>query len=155
MADVLSAELDRYVHAAMARRWAWGEVDCFLFVADWVERATGLDPAGVWRGAYTTEREARRLMKRHGGPLALAARGLAAAGCAATTAPGRGDVALVRVPLKEWRGRLIVVPVGAICLRGGLWMVRVRDGLVFRNFGVLQAWGVPHGGRGRCAAAGR
>jgi len=165
VADVpaeLSALLDGYLCEAGRRRWSWGDVDCFLFVADWIERITGIDCAGEYRGAYTTSREARRLIKDNGGPVAFADVLLARAGCVATKSPQQCDVALVRVRFAQATeaGRLVMSsaattrptrtvfgPIGAICRRPGLWAVKPADapGLVFGDFPLIQAWALPHG----------
>jgi hypothetical protein len=161
----LSAPFDEYLCAAGRRHWAWGEIDCFLFVADWVERITGIDCAGDYRGTYTSEREARRLIKDNGGPIAFADALLGRAGCVATEHPKAGDVALVRlvfgrgaVPQASLvfprlvedvlppRRRIILGPVGAICRRPQLWAVKPSDapGLAFGNFPVIRAWALPN-----------
>lgn len=159
------AELDDYLCTAGRRRWGWGEVDCFLFVADWVERVTGVDCAGEYRGAYASEREARRLIKLNAGPVAFAGALLARAGYVETAGPQAGDVALVRVafgcgvsPSRNLvfpgmtekasapQRRVVFGPVGAILRRPGFWAVKPSDapGLVFANFPVIQAWTLPH-----------
>lgn len=143
--------LPDYLSAVTARRWAWGECDCLIFLADWLERATGIDPAGEYRGGYDDERGARRVIQAAGGIFALVDRCAARAGLQdvlpSLVCPG--DIGLVQVPLKPWRDRMINVPCGAICLRRDLWAVRTREGVSAMAFPLLRAWGlqppVPHG----------
>jgi hypothetical protein len=140
-----SDELRAYLAEAGRRPFRWGECDCFLFAADWVLRVTGRDPAGAWRGGYADERTARRLMKAHGGPLALAQGLLAAAGCEETKTPGIGDVALVKISVR--RGRwLIAVPAGAILVRADMWAVKCAGAsLAIGRFPLIRAWTLPNG----------
>lgn len=50
----------------------WGEMDCCLFVADVLRARHGKDYAERWRGSYSTEFGARRLVAKHGGLEGLA-----------------------------------------------------------------------------------
>lgn len=68
--------LTRYIRDAMRRPFEWGAHDCCLFPADWVLRVTGIDPAADWRGGYTDEEGARRLVEAAGGLPSLFARGM-------------------------------------------------------------------------------
>lgn len=147
MADVLKT----YLGSAGRSPFAWAECDCYLFVADWVERVTGVDPAGEYRGAYTTSREARNIIRQHGGPLVFADALLARAGCERIIASVAdvGDVALVQVALKVIanKNKVIMVPVGAIKVKDGLWAVKTTGAtLTIGDFAVLRAWAVPRHG---------
>lgn len=134
--------LSRYLSEAATRPWAWGEFDCLLFLADWVERSTGIDPAGEYRGVYHDECSARRLIKSVGGIAALVERCAARVGFIETQAPRRGDIGLVRVGLKRFRERIIMVPMGAICLRPALWAIKPADGhqIMAQSFPLIRAW---------------
>ncbi|MCX0428913.1 DUF6950 family protein [Aeromonas veronii] len=56
-----------HIEAAIGRPFVWGESDCCLFTADACIAVAGVDPAAVYRGRYTTEIGARRvLLKEHG-----------------------------------------------------------------------------------------
>lgn len=150
MADVLTGKtgvkallLPAYLREAGRRPFRWGELDCFLFVADWVERATGIDPAGEYRGAYTNMREGRNIIRDNGGPMRFAGELIGRSGCRETGRPVRGDVGLVRAAFaRRRRGRVILVPVGAICLRENMWAIKSAGvpALAFGAFPVLQAW---------------
>lgn len=64
------------LEACIAERWArpfeWGVHDCTLFAADCVLAVTGVDHAADFRGKYTTEIGARKLLLRAGGLEAIA-----------------------------------------------------------------------------------
>lgn len=48
-------------------QFEWGRLDCCLFVADVLLELTGKDYAAPWRGSYTSEFGARRLLVKYGG----------------------------------------------------------------------------------------
>lgn len=56
--------LEAHLHESSG--FAWGERDCALWCAEWVRKATGNDLGTTWRGRYTTEAGAKRLMIRRG-----------------------------------------------------------------------------------------
>lgn len=58
--EILYAEIDKH-HA-----FEWGKKDCALFVADIVEKMTGIDYAKPFRGKYTTEKGAYMALKKYG-----------------------------------------------------------------------------------------
>ncbi|MEW7867465.1 DUF6950 family protein [Aeromonas diversa] len=61
------ARLLSHIEAAMGRPFVWGQSDCCLFTADACAAVSGVDPAADYRGRYTTEIGARRvLLKQHG-----------------------------------------------------------------------------------------
>lgn len=139
MADLLTD----YLRQAARKPWAWGRCDCFLFFLDWVERVTGIDPMADTRGTYDTERQARRILQRAGGPIKFVQSKLAPLGLPMTARPQAGDVGLVQVPLKPWRDRMIMVPAGAICVRPGLWAVKAKDAMTYADHPQLAAWALP------------
>jgi hypothetical protein len=153
MADVLGADapkradaLKHYLAENGRRRFVWGELDCFLFVADWVEQITRRDPASAYRGAYATSRYGRNIIKANGGVLQFAHDLLTRVGCEQTERPDVGDVALVRVALLARGKRAILVPTGAICSRVNMWAIKSRGAsLTFGNLPVIRAWKVGHG----------
>lgn len=87
-----------YLRAAAGQPFAWGMLDCSLFMAGWVLARTGIDPAAALRGRYGTERGALRLARRLGGMEAVARRQMAAAGFATTREPVPGDVGIIAHP---------------------------------------------------------
>jgi hypothetical protein len=67
-----------FFHFIESRRhspFAWGKMDCCLFACDGVLAQTGLDPAAcLYRGQYHDALGAARLVRKHGGIEALAAK---------------------------------------------------------------------------------
>jgi hypothetical protein len=63
--------LAEHLKRATAEPWAWGSSDCSTFPADWVLSQTGIDPMAHWRGAYSTEGEAEKLIADAGGLASL------------------------------------------------------------------------------------
>lgn len=58
--------LHDYLTAHLGRSFAYGENDCVLFVARWIEHATGADPlAGLPK--WANEKQAIRIIKKLGG----------------------------------------------------------------------------------------
>lgn len=60
-------QLDAFIRERAATPFRWGEQDCAMFAADWVQRAIDIDPASPWRGQYTTLGQAKLLQHRDGG----------------------------------------------------------------------------------------
>lgn len=88
--------LAEFIEARRERAFSWGESDCCLFVCDGVEAITGVDPGARWRGLYSSEKGARRLMRDNGGVAGLAS--LAFGSPAPGALAGRGDVVLIDTP---------------------------------------------------------
>lgn len=126
-------DLNAYLRAAARQPFAWGTRDCALFVADWVQIATGAaDPAAAWRGRYASEAEALRLTGCLGftGLIAKGARG---AGLARTREVKLGDIGVAVI------GRAV----GAIRTDRG-WAARLPRGLaVMIEPRIIAAWSVP------------
>jgi hypothetical protein len=92
MAGLLTA----YLRACAGKRFAYGELDCGLFLADWIELVRGFDPAADLRGRY------RRLadvpgIDRLGGLLTVLSDLARASGLRTTRKPVAGDVALIAI----------------------------------------------------------
>lgn len=80
----MKSTLLQFFHAAAARKFAYGEFDCGLWLADWYMQATGLpDPAAHLRGCGCRElpRNVREIVGR--------------LGLARTLDPVSGDIGLV------------------------------------------------------------
>lgn len=87
--------LDDYIDACRHRPFVWGEHDCGLFAANWIRMATGYDAGAQWRGRYTTERGAWRVLMNDG-LRTMEDVGMAAMGDPMDPAfAGRGDAASV------------------------------------------------------------
>jgi hypothetical protein len=64
--------LEACVAERLAQPFAWGRLDCALFVGDCVRACTGHDPAAHVRGKYANAREAARLLRGIGDLVAAA-----------------------------------------------------------------------------------
>ncbi len=58
--------LDAYIAECGKKTFTWGEWDCCMFAADVVREMTGVDYAGVLRGAYTDREGANAVVSDHG-----------------------------------------------------------------------------------------
>jgi hypothetical protein len=87
-----TTRLSDVIKAALGRPFSWGEFDCCLFAADCAVAVCGTDPAAQYRGQYTTEAGAKRLIKANHGSLEAAWDA-----CFTRVSPAfvqRGDIAL-------------------------------------------------------------
>lgn len=129
MADLLTD----YLRAVAGQRFAYGRLDCGLFLAGWIARARGVDPAAHLRGRYAQLCEVPQIER---GLLALVS-GLAVdTGLQVTRKPQRGDVAMITVQ----RGSDLV---GAIRGTAGWHLLAAGGGLsLSRTARVIRAWSV-------------
>lgn len=67
---------ERFVRERAALPFAWGTHDCAIFAADCVQTLTGTDVALPELRTHTTELQAARLLKKHGGVAGIAAAAL-------------------------------------------------------------------------------
>lgn len=140
----MDAALSGWLGQVARRPWRWGRDDCTLWLAPYLERRLGRDPAAFYRGTYATEAEARALLEANGGLVALLDQALAAVGIERCAEPGPGDIGVLLVPSPAGAGGGIVWhQVTALCL-GPRWAVRTARGLAFLPpVDPLAAWGVP------------
>lgn len=129
-------ELGEYLQGQSGRHWRAGIHDCCTHAADWVCTWGLGDPMAEWRGLYRTDEEARCLINRAGGLLALWQRGLSAIGIDGVNEPQPGDVGVVMGLGEAGQPE----PVGAI-YTGRRWSFRAPSGLFFASADVLRAWG--------------
>jgi hypothetical protein len=61
--ELLAEFVDRHRH----QPFEWASNDCVLFASGWVQEATGEDPLGELRGAWTDMASAVRLLRDLGG----------------------------------------------------------------------------------------
>jgi len=117
-------ELNAYFKAARERcLFQWGIRDCCLEPANWVQFATGTDPAERFRGAYSDRAGAEAFLKEAGGVLRIIDQSARGAGLARVQVPLDGDVGCITFAgetigtiraaggwsiLSETRGRLIL-----------------------------------------------
>lgn len=133
MADLLiEDDLSRFIRAATERSIVWGEWDCLMFVAAWVQTRRSDDPAQPWRGRYRSEFGAARMMLEQGGMVPLMALGLGAIGMQRTDDPKRGDVAVVNGAEGETGAIILGVNSASIGHRG----------LFVRRAPIVAAWSV-------------
>jgi len=64
-----TTQLHTQIKAAHERPFSWGEFDCCLFAADCCIAICGVDPAADYRGRYTTELGAKRVLRNTHGSL--------------------------------------------------------------------------------------
>lgn len=129
--DKLMPFLDR----AAKRPFAWGQSDCMLELADWLDHACGLDSASRWRGRYSDEAGASAIM---GGDIEAAMRKEASfLGLREVTEPLPGDVALVTLAGQE-------KPLGAILMPSGRWRMKTLAGIALtKDVNIVVAWSLP------------
>lgn len=91
--------LAEFIEARRERAFCWADSDCCLFVCDAIEAMTGADPGARWRGLYSTEKGARRVLRDNGGVAGIAT--LVLGQPAPSALAGRGDVVLIDTPHGE------------------------------------------------------
>nr|WP_314094236.1 hypothetical protein [uncultured Shinella sp.] len=137
--------MDIKAFLSLPHRFRWGGVggdDCMTFCATWVAERTGIDPAALLRGTYSTKAGAHAVMKAAGGPLAFMAAHLSNAGASRTDAPQDGDIALVRMLAGERPDDVVVAEVGAIRF-GPSWASISPAGVIARRAEMVAAWRLP------------
>lgn len=149
MADLLSAadRLPGFLHEQAGAPFVFGESDCSMFLANWVRRLKGVDPAGELRGAYGDEAGWRALVDAAGGLDVLVGR-IAAVSALPAIAPAaacEGDIGVVAIPALD-------LTAGAICVRNGrprpdladglstAWVTKLHRGLTRLRCRPLAAW---------------
>lgn len=55
------------IHGAEGKPYVLGEHDCFKLTCDVVKALTGVDLWSPWKGRYSTERQALKLIAQYGG----------------------------------------------------------------------------------------
>lgn len=145
MAAVLERALEKrlalpsFLEEMAAEPWVWGECDCTMAVASWIDRIIGVDPLWQYRGRYHTPEEARDTAKAAGGFLPTIGQLFDGAGLRRTQDFEDGDVAAVNAGLHE---RFMLPVVGCIlAIRfGDYWICKARRGIVGRDFQVIHGW---------------
>lgn len=130
------ADLIAHLHRGMAEPFRRPDCDCAMWVADWIEAATGTDPAAAMRGAYTNAAGALRIQRAWGGYLTMWKVCMSLAGFNETRTPVEGDVGVVR----DAAGQIV----SAIRVHGG-WAAKTKGGIVIEDFAVLCAWSLRRG----------
>jgi len=110
--------------------------DCAMWVADWVLKVTGVDPAADLRGTYTNEVGAARQIIRWGGYVSMWRVHMATAGFNTTTFPQEGDVGVVLDAADQ--------TISAIRF-DGKWAAKTTNGIIVEDFRMLVAWSLSRG----------
>lgn len=131
----LYAELNRWL--AVPHRW--GESDCVMLCADWVQRIRGIDPAEDLRLTYGTAGECQQVTRFFTDPIGCIGPRMEAAGLPRTSAPVAGDVGILLMPVSGASAR----PYGALCL-GRTWAAKMIEGGIHAGppLKLLAAWSV-------------
>lgn len=110
----------------------WGQNDCCMFAANWIEFATGVDPAAHLRRSYETEAECDAFLSANGG--VLGAMGQCLESYKQVMMPRVGFVACVRTAAGD---------MGAIRGASG-WLIRTKRGGVatLRTPDAVRVWAI-------------
>ncbi len=130
------------LHRWMGLPFIWGETDCMLVCADWIERVRGQDPAAHLRGTYDSRGSCQRETGFLRDPIGAVESCLATiGGLDRVDEPQRGDMAVIRVHEPDGR----VSPCGALWL-GSAWGCKGPTGATTLNpcavVEVLAVWSV-------------
>lgn len=113
----------------------WGVSDCTEWLARWIEAETGKT---LPRAAYSSKREAQRLIADAGGLVSLWDGALLPAGIERADAVRAGDVSVVDT--------MNFGPVGCVWTRPGIAAWRTENGVKLwspNSSHILASWGVP------------
>lgn len=125
--------LAEFVQSHIHSPFEWGKNDCCLFACDWINLATGIDPAANIRGKYDSALSAARVLGEFGG-----VQGVAESKCIEHGFPvvninfsQRGDI----VTNLGWTGESLGVCIGAKSAFTG------KDGLeLYPTLSCVSAW---------------
>lgn len=125
--------LAEYLREMKGAEFVWGELDCCLFAADFVERITGVDHAAPFRGKYHTAAGAAKALKKYGQGDLVSTMDATLNSCCVLCAR-RGDI----VAHKFSAG----VALG-VCDGARSWFLQIGGGLVsVPTFSCSHAWSV-------------
>ena len=131
--------LSEFIFKRKDSSFKYGQNDCCLFVADAVEKITGVDIAEEFRGQYTTKAEAYKLlMNFSGGAVEETFKTLSRQYGFHEISPnyaGRGDIVLVEGEMGD--------AVGIVDMTGEQVAIPARKGLIsFPMIAIRKAWRV-------------
>jgi hypothetical protein len=131
--------LPGYVDELSRAPWVWGECDCTMAVATWIERIAGADPLAQYRGRYHSASDAMRTARRAGGFLPTLGALFEATGLKRTQDFETGDVAACDT--LALAGVVVTVVGSVLAIRlGNLWVCKAPLGVVAGNFAVIVGW---------------
>lgn len=135
--NLLTQEINRWIGLP----FIWGETDCCLLLADWVQRAKGLekDPAEHLRFCYDSMVSCHRLTGFLRDPVAVVASiAEGEVGLPRATSPRRGDIGVVVAIGHDGRE----TAVGSI-YTGTSWITKSPSGMTsYQPIRILAAWSV-------------
>lgn len=129
-----SERLVAFVAAGARTPFIFGRSCCAMWVADWIAAERGCDPARDLRGTFRCHLGSASLQRRAGGLVALVSAPLAAKGLIETVAPVAGDVGVVKTKSVD--------AIAGICMGGGLWAVKTKDGVAVTLAHLVKGWAV-------------
>lgn len=141
LAGIIAGHRERVLRETL-RLWRrtshiYGQSDCLLSVADYGRALTCIDIGAPWRGTYTSEAEASRIVKDAGGAVPLLGGALVAGKFFPTEAPARGDPIVAHLLGKDFGGVWLGEGRAAFRLERGLLELKLRDSAV------VGAWTCP------------
>lgn len=137
---MIKTVLAEFLSDAGRRRFSWPHHNCCLFVADWIELATGIDVVTDERGKFASYLEAETEINRAGDFLDYAAARLDPY-FDRIASPQCGDVGVIKAFLPI-AGKMLQRPVGAICVEPGVFAFRSPGGLTVAPSPFRAAWAV-------------
>ena len=123
--------LTRFLNRAAATPFEWGQFDCLLWLADWIEERRGIDPADSLRGKYCSMLQAARIVREAGGMERLVDITTRPVGLSRATEGARGDIAVVQVAgdggehFGNQAGAVLLGGTAVLLCQGGLVMPRL------------------------------
>lgn len=119
----MMSPLYQELHRWQVTPFVWGEMDCVLSIADWVEKVTGKDPAEALRGVYDSRGSCQRETGFLRNPIDTVERCLATiGGLPRVEKPAPGDIGIIMA--HDAKGRLS--PCGGLWL-GEAWGFKTRN----------------------------
>tara|TARA_R110000822_G_scaffold73572_2_gene176758 strand:+ start:550 stop:933 length:384 start_codon:yes stop_codon:yes gene_type:complete len=124
-----------FISQILSEPFEWGRNDCCSIADRWVEQSTGKSPAKISNYHYTTEDEARAIIRAAGGMGSMMEAAMRLAGFERTRHTATGDVGLV---LKD-RELCMAVSTGLG------WFSRNEKGAMLVRKQPVRAWGTING----------
>lgn len=121
--------LDDYIEACRTIPFEWGRHDCLLFSAGAIQAITDCDPAIDYRVTYSTEEEAKQIIKDAGGWVRLVSSHMKAIGAKRINSPmaQRGDIVFYEVPGQGLAAGVCLGDIAAFASTDGLVFPKVKD----------------------------
>lgn len=114
-----------YINDAATKPFEWGITDCMMFAADWVEVATGINPAIDLKYTYSSRGECQRFTRFFSDPVGVVS-GIMR-DFETVNEPKSGDVAVVEVNSED--GKMVI---GAIWAKT-CWVFKSEEGVITLN----------------------